>query len=64
MSEFSNFFYGRWAHVHREEYDSYERYRDILWEREMAISESHAEPEIRSGLLTVNTDEMKKLFAK
>jgi hypothetical protein len=64
MSEFRSFFPHRWADVLREEYDSYERYRDILWEREMAISESHTEPEIRSGLLTVDTDEMKKLFAK
>lgn len=79
MSEFRSFFPHRWADVmvgnleRREEYDrmlydwmyeDYERERDILLERELAIRKNLPEPEIRSGLLTVDTNEMKKLFAK
>ena len=72
MSGFRSYFPGRWADVYFDHdktlydlmYEDFKRDRDMLWEHEMSIRKNLPEPEIRSGLLTVDTDEMKKVFAK
>lgn len=72
MSDFRSYFPGRWADVYFDHdrtlydlmFEDFVRERDMLWEREMALRKNLEEPEIRSGLLTVDTGEMKKLFAK
>lgn len=73
MSEYRNFSPQWWVDPYLERdmmfydrrlYEDYERERDILWEREMSIRKNLPESEIRSGLLTVDTNEMKKVFAK